>query len=192
MARKANFDRQEKLLAAMELFWKKGYANTAISDLVETLNINRFSLYNTYGDKQQLYYEALEAYMNHVSIPATNLLAGDEADLDTLTEFLESFARRQREKKCGCFVQNALIEHAGEDPQVLRKGHYIFDYLLEIFTKALENAKRKAQISPDTDTDNLAKLLLNHIQGMRVLGKAMRYEDLDEALACLLGLIRRG
>ncbi|CAM3914346.1 HTH-type transcriptional repressor ComR [Vibrio aerogenes CECT 7868] len=189
MARKANFDRQEKLLIAMELFWKKGYANTSVSELVEALNINRFSLYNTYGDKQQLYYEALETYLNHVSFPLAKPLAKEDADLDTLADFLKKFAKRQREKTCGCFVQNALVEHAGEDHQVLRKGHFIFDYMLEIFTHALENAKRQSQISPDTNVHQLARLLLNHIQGMRVLGKAKRYDDLDDAVACLLGLL---
>ncbi|MEF1165288.1 TetR/AcrR family transcriptional regulator, partial [Vibrio parahaemolyticus] len=49
MARKANFDREEKLLVAMDVFWRKGFANTSISDLTDELNINRFSLYNTYG-----------------------------------------------------------------------------------------------------------------------------------------------
>lgn len=63
MARKANFDRDEKLLVAMDVFWRKGFANTSISDLTDELNINRFSLYNTYGDKQQLYYEALDTYL---------------------------------------------------------------------------------------------------------------------------------
>lgn len=70
MARKCNFDREEKLHQAMTLFWQKGYANTAISDLVDHLQINRFSLYNAFGDKQKLYYEALDRYLNLVSSPA--------------------------------------------------------------------------------------------------------------------------
>ena len=52
MARSCNFDRQEKLIQAMELFWQKGFAETSIADLVEHLGINRFSLYNSFGDKE--------------------------------------------------------------------------------------------------------------------------------------------
>ncbi|MBF4400972.1 TetR/AcrR family transcriptional regulator, partial [Vibrio anguillarum] len=69
MARKSNFDREEKLIVAMDLFWKKGYSNTAISDLIDTLKINRFSLYNAYGDKKTLYYEALDKYLVSVPLP---------------------------------------------------------------------------------------------------------------------------
>ncbi len=69
MARKANFCKQEKLEQAMTLFWSKGFANTSINDLTETLAINRFSLYNTFGDKETLYYQALDNYLSSISFP---------------------------------------------------------------------------------------------------------------------------
>ncbi len=69
MARTKNFDREEKLLLAMELFWQQGYADTSVSDLVNHLGINRFSLYNTYVDKESLYREALDYYLKKISFP---------------------------------------------------------------------------------------------------------------------------
>ncbi|WP_155487891.1 TetR/AcrR family transcriptional regulator, partial [Vibrio harveyi] len=101
MARKANFDRDEKLPVAMDVFWRKGFANTSISDLTDELNINRFSLYNTYGDKQQLYYEALDTYLKKVSLPSLNDLEKDDASLPELESFLKSFAELQRKRNCG-------------------------------------------------------------------------------------------
>lgn len=191
MARKANFDRDEKLLVAMDVFWRKGFASTSISDLTDELNINRFSLYNTYGDKQQLYYEALEAYLKKVSLPSLSNLQKAGASLREIEEFLTSFAALQRKRNCGCFVQNALIEHAGNDEDVLRIGHFLFDHLIEIMTEAIENAQRETMIPKTLKPVQLATFILNNMQGMRVLGKAKRYEDLDTALTCLLVLIRR-
>ncbi len=191
MARKANFDRDEKLLVAMDVFWRKGFANTSISDLTEELNINRFSLYNTYGDKQQLYYEALDAYLKTVSLPSLANLKKEDASLREIEEFLTSFAALQRKRTYGCFVQNALIEHAGEDEDVLRIGHVLFDHLIDIMTEALKNAQRETLIPKTLKPTELACLILNNMQGMRVLGKAKRYEDLDTALMCLLTLIRK-
>ncbi len=191
MARKANFDRDEKLLVAMDVFWRKGFANTSISDLTDELNINRFSLYNTYGDKQQLYYEALDAYVKQVSLPALSNLRKDGASLRDIEEFLTSFAALQRHRTCGCFVQNALVEHAGEDEDVLRMGHFLFDHLIDIMTGAIENAQRETLIPKTLKPNYLAQFILNNMQGMRVLGKAKRYQDLDTALACLLVLIRK-
>ncbi|OUS31149.1 TetR family transcriptional regulator, partial ['Osedax' symbiont bacterium Rs2_46_30_T18] len=65
MARKKNFDPEAILLLAVELFWQKGYANTSLNDLVEHLGINRFSLYSTFGDKKNLYHQALNYYIDH-------------------------------------------------------------------------------------------------------------------------------
>ncbi|MGP8307867.1 TetR/AcrR family transcriptional regulator [Vibrio sp. YIC-376] len=191
MARKANFDRDEKLLVAMDVFWRKGFANTTISDLTDELNINRFSLYNTYGDKQQLYYEALDAYLKKVSLPSLTNLQKDGASLREIEAFLTSFAALQRKNSCGCFIQNALVEHAGEDEDVLRMGHFLFDHLIDILTEAIVNAQKETLIPKTLKPAQLACFILNNMQGMRVLGKAKRYTDLDTALSCLLVLIRK-
>lgn len=190
MARKANFSRDEKLREAMALFWKKGYANTAISDLVETLKINRFSLYNTFGDKQQLYYEALDTYLNTVSFASLSELTEESASFEALQRFLHQFAQRQREASCGCFIQNALVEHAGENVTVLDKGNRLFDHLLAVLEAALANGQKQGLVVQSIAPSQLAQLVLNQMQGMRVLGKAKRYDDLDNALNALFSLIK--
>ncbi|MBY8289978.1 TetR/AcrR family transcriptional regulator [Vibrio fluvialis] len=190
MARKCNFDRDEKLTQAMELFWQRGYANTAISDLVDTLQINRFSLYNTFGDKQNLYYEALDKYLNTVSLPGLSALQEDGASLSAIETFLNQFAALQRKRSYGCFIQNALVEHAGSDEKVLDKGQALFDQLLELLSHAIHNAQQEKQISMAVSPHALAQLILTQMQGMRVLGKAKRFDDLDQAVNALLRLLK--
>ncbi|MDF2153378.1 TetR/AcrR family transcriptional regulator [Vibrio sp. CAU 1672] len=190
MARKPNFDREEKLLLAMELFWRKGFARTSISDLTEELNINRFSLYNTYGDKQQLYYEALDTYLKKVSLPSLIPLEQEGASLGEVEAFLNAFANKQIQNTHGCFIQNALVEHAGDDTDVLRKGHFLFNHLLETIGDALANAQQQGLVTTRLSSMDLAKLILSQIQGMRMLGKAERYTDLNAALEALLTLIK--
>ncbi|HDY7672930.1 TPA: TetR/AcrR family transcriptional regulator [Vibrio vulnificus] len=190
MARKANFNRDDKLLEAMDLFWRKGYASTAISDLVDELKINRFSLYNTFGDKQQLYYEALEMYLTSISFPSLGDVSQPGASLAELEAFLNHFAQIHRERSCGCFMQNALIEHAGDDDEVLEKGNRLFDHLLEVLTNTIDNGQKNQQITTTIPASALAKLVLNQMQGMRVMGKTKRYDDLEIALQTLLALIK--
>ncbi|MGL5429330.1 MAG: TetR/AcrR family transcriptional regulator [Vibrio sp.] len=189
MARKCNFEREEKLHAAMILFWQKGYANTAISDLVGHLQINRFSLYNTFGDKQKLYYAALDRYLSLVSAAAFKQLQHENAAWPELTAFLQDFAALQRHTKSGCFMQNALVEHAGTDTEVLMRGNMLFDHLLHLFRHALGNALRQGQIKSHIPVEPLAQLLLCQIQGMRILGKTQRYNDLEIGLDVLINLI---
>ena len=62
MARHKEFDRDEALHKAMEVFWSRGYEAASVNDLVRHMGINRQSLYDTFGDKHALYLQALDRY----------------------------------------------------------------------------------------------------------------------------------
>ena len=62
MARTKDFDENEVLTKAMNLFWSRGYNATSMEDLVSGLGISRSSLYDTYTDKHTLFIKALENY----------------------------------------------------------------------------------------------------------------------------------
>ena len=69
MPRHKEFDREEVLLKAMMVFRDKGYEATSMQDLVDHMKINRFSLYETFKSKHELFLEALQAYYENVAIP---------------------------------------------------------------------------------------------------------------------------
>lgn len=50
MARQKAFDRAAVLEKAMAVFWLQGYEATSMQDLVESMGINRASLYATFQD----------------------------------------------------------------------------------------------------------------------------------------------
>ncbi len=62
MPRQKQFDPDRALGNAMELFWEKGYEATSVQDLVDRMGINRFSMYDTFGSKHQLFMSAINRY----------------------------------------------------------------------------------------------------------------------------------
>ena len=56
------FDPEIALDKAMQLFWAKGYSATGLTELLETMEIGRKSLYDTFGNKRALYIKALDRY----------------------------------------------------------------------------------------------------------------------------------
>ncbi|AMB46589.1 TetR/AcrR family transcriptional regulator [Methylobacterium sp. AMS5] len=56
------FDREAALTQAMHVFWRKGFAATAISELTAAMGIGSPSLYAAFGSKEGLYTEALRHY----------------------------------------------------------------------------------------------------------------------------------
>ena len=57
-----NYDRDELLDRAIELFRRQGYAATSTAELVEELGVNRKSMYAEFGSKQELFEAVLERY----------------------------------------------------------------------------------------------------------------------------------
>lgn len=62
MVRPREFDRDEALEKATQVFWDRGYAGTSTDDLRNAMGIGRQSMYNAFGDKRQLYLEVLAKY----------------------------------------------------------------------------------------------------------------------------------
>jgi AcrR family transcriptional regulator len=62
VGRPRTFDVEKALQQAMQVFWRKGYLGTSLSDLTDAMGINRPSLYAAFGNKQSLFRQALEHY----------------------------------------------------------------------------------------------------------------------------------
>lgn len=58
------FDREAALHQAMLLFWRHGYEATSINDLTKAMGITPPSLYAAFGDKKQLFLEAVHRYLS--------------------------------------------------------------------------------------------------------------------------------
>lgn len=63
MGRPRAFCMDTALNRALEVFWRKGYEGTSLSDLTEAMGINRPSLYAAFGNKEALFRKALDRYI---------------------------------------------------------------------------------------------------------------------------------
>src|SRR5690348_17740109 len=62
--RTRQFDVDEALDRALEVFWARGYEGATLPELTRAMGINRPSLYAAFGDKEQLFRRALDRYVN--------------------------------------------------------------------------------------------------------------------------------
>src|SRR5713226_921489 len=115
MARHKEFDRDEALHKAMEVFWSRGYGAASIQDLVKRMGINRQSLYDTFGDKHALYLQALDRYRDVEGGKMIELLRRPGSAKKALRQLFERVVEESlcgRERR-GCFMGNAMSELAG-------------------------------------------------------------------------------
>src|SRR5215467_8279144 len=73
--RPREFDRDEALQHAMELFWAQGYEGTTLSDLQKAMgSITAPSFYAAFGSKEDLFREAVELYKTQQGAPVLKAL----------------------------------------------------------------------------------------------------------------------
>src|SRR5882757_5363678 len=63
MGRPREFDTDQALDKALNVFWRNGYEGTSIADLTEAMGINPPSLYSAFGNKEKLFRKALDRYV---------------------------------------------------------------------------------------------------------------------------------
>ncbi|MDU0353547.1 TetR/AcrR family transcriptional regulator [Paraglaciecola aquimarina] len=72
--RKLEFDSEVALDRAMHVFWQKGYVGASLSDLTQSMGINKPSMYRTFGNKESLFVKTTQRYLDTKMKPHLALL----------------------------------------------------------------------------------------------------------------------
>src|SRR5260370_7707971 len=94
MPRPKEFDRDEALQKAIGVFCEKGYAAASTDKLMRAMKISRQSMYDTFGDKRQLYLEAFQRYVADRFNEQIGYLKKSSSPLAELQNMLLPFATR--------------------------------------------------------------------------------------------------
>src|SRR5690606_5978299 len=176
MGRQLTFNRDEKLKQAMRLFWAKGYEATSMQELVNTLGINRFSLYNTFGDKRTLFLEAMDRYGKSVLQRLMEPLLAPEAGMSAIFAYLNNLGQglTMASGDSGCFFQNAVAECGPEDEDIRSQVELTFVQLEGLLEQALRRAVERGELKSLQDPQQGARFIVTHLQGVILLRTATR------------------
>ncbi|MGZ3874528.1 MAG: TetR/AcrR family transcriptional regulator [Mucilaginibacter sp.] len=179
MARTKDFDENEVLSKAIQLFWYKGYNGTSMQDLVDSLGISRSSLYDTYTDKHTLFVKALESYQNAGAAKIQEIIQHDGSAKETVKKLLTFVSNEllgDKQQK-GCFMLNAEVEVAPHDAEVNAMVCRNDKQLEEAFYQVIKKGKESGEIKNPQDALALARFLFNTVKGMRVTAKSTTDKD---------------
>lgn len=158
--------RDRIVLAAMELFWLKGYNSTSIADLLSRTQLNSGSLYHVFPSKQDVLIGVLEAYREGIY---EQLLAPAWADVHDPIDKIFALLRHYRtlivETECtyGCPIGSLALELHEPDPQVRE----LIAANFENWTRAVEGCVIDAgdRLPRDLDPLALAQFVLTTMEG---------------------------
>jgi len=176
MARQKEFNRDEVLHKAMEVFWTRGYEGASIEDLVKHMGINRQSIYDTFGDKHSLFLEALDRYREIQSQKVFEVLERPGSMKRNLRQLFEEAVARSLspEGRRGCFVGNSMSELAGRCKETATRTCNSVASAEKMFQKALERGKEQGELRRVSDTRAVARFLYSNLQELLLMAKATR------------------
>lgn len=167
MSRVKEFNQDDVLTKAMNLFWEQGYTNTSMQELVDVMQINRGSIYATFGDKHSLFLRVLEYYHQYLEEQFIDVVT-DSKDLRTkLNEVFSFFLKTHDEQQPkGCLIVNSATDLAQVDPDV---NAIINDYMQQETNLILKILKKATyELMPSISLETLANRLQLALIGIRV------------------------
>lgn len=169
MAGRKQFDEQNALEKATELFWDQGFEAASMSDLETATGLNKSSLYNAYGSKEELYIRCLEYFFEWYG--GALMQALNTGDFRTgVTGFFDVLIARLDDKNLpnGCLMTRTAIEMEG------KAGRFASDSLGQLkdtFQRRCEAAVGSGELAADTDCAAMAARLLAISLGLNVMSK---------------------
>lgn len=181
MARTKNFNKEEILDKAAELFWTKGYYATSANDLVNELGLSRSSLYGTFGDKRSIFINSLHRYRTQIVQKMIKLIDNstdiEETIKDIFTVIIEQDITSKTPK--GCLMVNTAVELSATDAEIAKIVEQNQKDIEDSFEKAILKGQKKGTISSRQSANNLAKFFYNSLTGLRV---SLKYNTLKSSI----------
>ncbi|GAB5401631.1 MAG: TetR/AcrR family transcriptional regulator [Aureisphaera sp.] len=176
MPRSEDFNRDEVLDKAKDVFWMKGYNGTSMQDLVDAMGLNRSSIYNSFGNKMELYQQSLKKYQEESGclfdkVKEKNRNALESVGLAFLY-LLDEMIHDKQDK--GCMLINCYTEMGNQDEQLRTMLEANQSRLHDTFVDLVGQGQEDGSIRKDESSDALAHYLVSAFQGFRITGLNVR------------------
>ncbi len=167
------FNPDDALLKAKDVFWQKGFNATSMQDLIDGMQISRQSLYDTFGNKQELFEQCLNIYQKEAIKLNCDILESTKNTKLIIQDFfdylVEVIITDTNEKSC--FMINTLMETIPTDSEAQNIILKNVNELENAMFKVLEKGIKKNHFTSDFSNDELANHFITAMHGIKVIGK---------------------
>jgi TetR/AcrR family transcriptional repressor of nem operon len=168
MGRPRQFEPDEVLDKAMMLFWRQGFEKTSMQELVEQTGIHKRSMYDTFGDKHNLFLLALARYADVAERNQRQAAARDGNACQMIRELLESSVVATRNGLSGCMLVNCASELSVYDNEAGARIRDNFARSEKLIGQIVKRGQEKSEIADKFDSESLGSIIFNAWVGIRV------------------------
>jgi AcrR family transcriptional regulator len=168
------FNEDQTLDLAMELFWRQGFGATSMPQLSEATGVLRGSLYNAYGDKQALFLEVFARYQTRFLAAARQAL--EEPNLERALKDFFAYtiaSMTQGNPSRGCLTTKTAIDETASSEPIRQALRDLLDGLEALLMErfAMDQASQRLALEPTA----AARLVITLTRGIVVIERL--YKD---------------
>lgn len=194
VGRPKQFDRDDALTAAVNIFWAKGYDGASMKDLTQSMGINGPSLYAEFGDKRGLYLNAIDQYANNDACAPLVALESEEDISKAVKDFFLAaidYSTKHQGGAKGCFLASCVSTSAGQvegAQELLKDAIEATDIRI---AARFEHEKTNNKLPKEFPSMERARLLFDLRQGLVFRARAglpseVLVEDVDDRVQMIL------
>jgi AcrR family transcriptional regulator len=167
--RPTNFNHEEALEKALQVFWSHGYEGASMSALTEALGINKPSIYAAFGNKEELFRKVLAQYTTGPAAFVAEAMKEPSARL-VVEKFLMRAVDFFSDKSTpnGCMIVQGALTCAQSSSKIQQELITYRNGIETMLTKRFDLAKTQGDLPPNLNTKQLAKYIATIHQGMSV------------------------
>lgn len=187
--RPRGFDRTAALLAALELFWERGYEGSPLADLTAAMGISVTSLYAAFGSKEALFREAVAYYNDPQRSPTARALRDQPSARQAVEAMLRDNARLYTDPATprGCLIVLAATTYTPASQPVRDLLADLRQRDRDELHRRLERALADGELPASADLAALTAFIITILHGLSVQARdGASAQDLngviDEAL----------
>ena len=174
MARQLEFNKTVALEAAMHTFWSKGYEATSLSELESAMKLTRTSIYNTFGNKQNLFEKVIAHYQKTALGELFQLLENSQTIHEGIKKYLNGVIdfHFNEDTPGGCLIVLSILEREQHQPQTIAMLENAVQMMTKGLKEHIKRARDSGQISKNIDPHIIATTIATTLTGIIVMGKA--------------------
>jgi TetR/AcrR family transcriptional repressor of nem operon len=144
------FDEGEVLDSLIDLFADQGFEAASLSDIVEAAGLNKSSLYNAFGSKDELFRRVLDRYID-IRAELLDTVTSDERGLDALLDLVELVRAEALSEggRRGCLAINSTAELGQTSDAMAGYSQRYRDVLRSHVRRPLQRAAALGEIRAD-------------------------------------------
>lgn len=191
MAREKQFSETQVLEDVADVFAAHGYQGTSLAMLLEATGLGKQSLYNSFGDKRELYLKSVEcSAARYQAVQAAMQAAPNgRAAVRVFFDHLVGRCGDADPGKKSCIVSAGLLEGVEDEVIALRlRDKWLGTH--EMLRAAVERGQKDGSVRATAPSADLADFLLCVVGGLRVSARAaMDVRRLQHLVALALTLL---